>query len=53
MGAYEALWTEQGATFKRIAEKFKSSPSSLPYNFVEPVEIENYKKGGARLDPSS
>ena len=44
MGAYEALWAEQGATFKRIAEKFKSSPSSLPSDFVEPDEIESYKK---------
>ena len=44
MGAYEALWAEQGATFKRIAEKFKSSPSSPPSDFVEPDEIESYKK---------
>ncbi len=29
---------------RRIAEKFKSSPSSLPSDFVEPDEIESYKK---------
>lgn len=43
MGAYEALWAEQGATFKRIAEKFSSAPCSLPSNFVEPAVIEDYK----------
>ncbi|WP_271895430.1 DNA-processing protein DprA [Candidatus Phyllobacterium onerii] len=34
MGAYEALWLEQGASFKTIAEKFLSRPSSLPSDFV-------------------
>lgn len=34
MGAYEAMWIEKGATFKRIAEKFAASPSSLPSDFV-------------------
>ncbi len=36
MGAYEALFMEQGATFKRLAEKFASDPSALPSDFVEP-----------------
>jgi DNA processing protein len=34
MGAYEALWLEEGATFKKIAEKFKNSPGSIPSDFV-------------------
>jgi len=49
MGAYEALWAEQGATFKRIAEKFKSSPSSLPSDFVEPSDIETFKDKALEL----
>ncbi len=43
MGAYEALWSKQGISFKKIAEKFKSAPGSLPSDFVEPDEIERYK----------
>lgn len=35
MGAYEALWMEQGETFKRIADKFKKDPQALPSDFVE------------------
>jgi DNA processing protein len=35
MGAYEALWLQEGATFKRIADLFKSSPGSIPSDFVE------------------
>lgn len=36
MGAYEALFLEQGATFKRLAEKFLTDPDALPSDFVEP-----------------
>ncbi len=34
LGAYEALWLEQGATFKTIAEKFAADPSAIPTDFV-------------------
>lgn len=34
MGAYEALWLEQGASFKTISEKFLHRPSALPSEFV-------------------
>lgn len=34
LGAYEALWLEQGATFKTLAEKFASDPTALPSDFV-------------------
>lgn len=34
MGAYEALWLEQGATFKTLADKFLKDPSALPSDFV-------------------
>ena len=38
LGAYEALFLEQGATFKRLAEKFVSDPSALPSDFVSPQD---------------
>jgi len=38
MGAYEALWLEEGASFKTIAQKFLGSPGSIPSDFV-PNEV--------------
>lgn len=35
MGAYEALWTKPGSSFKRIAEMFSSIPGAKPSQFVE------------------
>lgn len=34
MGAYEAMWLEQGASFKKIAERFATDESALPSDFV-------------------
>lgn len=34
MGAYEALWTETGAWFKNLAEKFQSHPGALPSDIL-------------------
>lgn len=34
LGAYEALWLEQGATFKTIAERFSADPTAVPSDFV-------------------
>ncbi len=34
LGAYEALWAEKGATFKRIAERFAERPGALPSDLV-------------------
>lgn len=36
MGAYEALWCEKGATFKRMAERFAQCRDCLPSRFVDP-----------------
>lgn len=36
LGAYEALWMERGATFKRLAERFARDPAALPSDFVRP-----------------
>lgn len=34
LGAYEALWLEQGATFKTLADRFARDPSAMPSDFV-------------------
>lgn len=34
MGAYEAMWSEAGAWFKSIADKFRAHPGSVPSDFV-------------------
>jgi DNA processing protein len=39
MGAYEALWLEDKASFKTIADRFKADPAALPSDFVEPSRI--------------
>jgi len=36
LGAYEALWLEEGATFKKVADKFREHPGSVPSDFVPP-----------------
>ncbi len=35
MGAYEALFLEEGATFKGLAERFAADPDALPSDFVD------------------
>ena len=40
MGAYEALWLQKGATFKRIAEKIRKSGGALPSELVPPDEAD-------------
>lgn len=39
MMAYEALWAEQGASFKTIADKFKLAPNALPSELVTPERL--------------
>jgi DNA processing protein len=34
LGAYEWLWAQSGTTFKKLAEKFRARPESLPSDFV-------------------
>lgn len=34
LGAYEALWDQEGATFTRLAEKFAKANDALPSKFV-------------------
>lgn len=42
MGAYEALWIQQGTTFRKLALRFAESPGSLPSDFVAPETAERY-----------
>jgi len=34
LGAYEALWDQKGASFKKIAEMHRARPGSVPSDFV-------------------
>lgn len=36
LGAYEELWAQDGASFKRLAEMFRGSLDGLPSTFVNP-----------------
>jgi DNA processing protein len=44
MGAYEALWDEDGATFKTISEKLSKRPDTVPSDLVEPKRVEKYRQ---------
>jgi DNA processing protein len=44
MGAYEALWDEDGATFKTISEKLNKRPDTVPSDLVEPKRVEKYRE---------
>jgi DNA processing protein len=44
MGAYEALWADQAASFKAIANRFRARPNSLPSDFVMPAIAEDFAK---------
>lgn len=40
LGAYEALFMQQGATFKTLADKFAADATALPSDFVSPAEAD-------------
>ncbi len=42
MGAYEALWDQQGSSFKTIADMFRQRPEAIPSNFVSQSKIVEY-----------
>lgn len=44
LGAYEALWAQEGASFKRLAEMFRGHPGSVPSDFVSRAESEQYSR---------
>jgi DNA processing protein len=44
LGAYEALWAREGASFKTLADVFRSHPGSVPSDFVSQREAEQYSR---------
>src|SRR5258708_36828134 len=44
LGAYEALWAREGASFKSLAELFRSQPGSVPSDFPSGPEVEKYSR---------
>jgi DNA processing protein len=44
LGAYEALWARDGTSFKSIAEMFRLHPGSVPSDFVQPTEAEQFSR---------
>lgn len=40
LGAYEALWTRQGMSWKRMADMFRADPDAMPSDFVPPFEAD-------------
>lgn len=44
LGAYEALWAQEGASFKRLTEMFRKHPGSVPSDFVTRAEAEQYSR---------
>lgn len=41
--AYEALWDQEGASFKTLSNLFDSNPGKLPSELISPEKIELYK----------
>ena len=39
LGAYEAMWSEAGAWFKSIADKFRAHPGAVPSDFVPDKQV--------------
>jgi DNA processing protein len=44
LGAYEALWAQEGTTFKTLAETFRQHPGSVPSDFVSQTDAEHYSR---------
>ena len=49
LGAYEALWLENGASFKTIAEKFAARPTAVPSDFVRPANADRCAAQAIRI----
>jgi DNA processing protein len=49
LGAYEALWAQEGTSFKSLARDFRAHPGAIPSDFVSNIDIEKH----ARLAPGA
>lgn len=44
LGAYEALWMRESASFKRLADMFREHPDSVPSDFVSEADAKHYSR---------
>jgi DNA processing protein len=44
LGAYEALWAQEGTSFRTIADMFRKHPGSVPSDFVSRNDAEKYSR---------
>jgi DNA processing protein len=44
LGAYEALWAREGASFRSLAQMFREHPGAVPSDFVPPAEAQQYAR---------
>jgi DNA processing protein len=44
LGAYEALWSQEGTWFKSIADGFRAHQDALPSDFASDSDIEKYAR---------
>lgn len=44
LGAYEALWAQDGASFKQLATMFREHPGSVPSDFVPMAIAEHHSR---------
>lgn len=44
LAAYEALWDQEGASYKALSARFKSYPGSRPSDFVDSEKIDRMEK---------
>lgn len=49
LGAYEALWNREGASFKSIADMFRANVNAVPSNFVPQAEAESFAEKTLKL----
>lgn len=48
-GAYEALWTEEKASFRTIAQRFRARPGAVPSDFVPAAEALKYATAARQI----
>lgn len=44
LGAYEALWAQEGTSYKSLAQMFRQRPGAVPSDFVPPADAEKHAR---------
>lgn len=44
LGAYEALWAQEGTSYKSLAQMFRQRPGAVPSDFVVPADAEKHAR---------